>query len=116
MTVYNKLIVYQKSKLLTLDIYLLTNNFPKTEIQGLTSQIRRAAVSITLNIAEGSARNSDKQFHNFINIAIGSVTEVKVCLEIALDLKYINQNSFDIVFENTEEVSKLLYSLQKAVR
>lgn len=112
---YSKLIVYQKSKQLTTDIYLLTKQFPISEIQGLTSQIRRAVVSVPLNIAEGDARNTDKQFNNFINIAIGSITEVKVCLEIALNLKYINKLQFDKTFLQVEEISKLLYSFKKSL-
>lgn len=112
---YSNLIVYQKSKKLTTNIYLLTKNFPKSEVHGLSSQIRRAVVSIPLNISEGSARNTNKQFNNFLNIAIGSTTEVKVCLEISLDLKYINQEEFNKIFPQVEEVSKMLYSLKRSV-
>jgi len=112
---YSDLIVYQKSKKLTTSVYLLTNSFPKSEVHGLSSQIRRAVVSIPLNISEGSARNTNKQFNNFLNIAIGSTTEVKVCLEISLDLKYITQEEFNKIFPQVEEVSKMLYSLKRSI-
>lgn len=115
MTVYNKLIVYQKSRELTVFIYKLTKKFPYHEIQGLTSQIRRAAVSVCLNISEGSARSTDKQFYNFINIAIGSITETKVCLEISLDLGYISKEDHDSAFNQSEEISKMLFSLRKSL-
>jgi len=112
---YSKLIVYQKAKLLTLDIYKISKSFPQDELYCLTSQIRRAAVSIPLNIAEGQARKGTKQYLNFLRIAFGSTAEVKVCLELALDLGYIDKTKFESTFYLTEEVSKLLYSFQKSL-
>ena len=86
--------VWQDARKFTNNIYNFTNKFPKEEIYGLTSQIRRAAVSIMSNIAEGFDRYSVKEFINFLIIARGSISEVQSDLFIALDLEYINQEEF----------------------
>lgn len=112
---YSKLIVYQKAKALVLNVYKVSRLFPQSELHGLTSQIRRAAVSIPLNIAEGQARKGTKQYLNFLRIASGSTAEVKVCLEIALELNYLKEEEFNTLFFLSEEVSKLLYSFQKSL-
>lgn len=101
--------------MLVKEIYLLSEKFPKSELHGLTSQTRRAAVSVPLNIVEGFSRNSKLQFKNFINIAFGSINELKVCLEIASDLKYIDQSKFNYILNQTEEVSKMLSSFKKSL-
>ena len=112
---YSKLIVYQKAKSLVLSVYDLSKLFPQNELHGLTSQLRRAAVSVPLNIAEGQARKGTKQYLNFLKIAFGSTAEVKVCLELALGLGYIKEQEFRKHFLLAEEVSKLLYSFQKSL-
>jgi four helix bundle protein len=94
-------------------IYLLTRAFPREEIFGLTAQMRRAAVSIPSNIAEGAARAGDKEFAHFLNIARGSVSELETQLIIASDLAYIELNN--PVFELVDRVSRLITGLHKAV-
>jgi len=113
---YKDLTVYQKSRILVNKIYKCSSLFPRSEISGLTSQLRRAAVSVILNIVEGESRNSTKEYLNFLNISYGSINEVKVCLEISLDLKYIDSNTFQELFSLCEEVSKLLYSYKKTLK
>ncbi len=86
---YRDLIVWQKAMTLTKAVYFLTKSFPKDEVYGLTSQIRRCSVSIPSNIAEGRGRNSDKEFIRFLNIALGSLYELQTQLELALSFNYI---------------------------
>lgn len=109
-----KLEAWKRSRELVLNIYTLTQNFPKEEIFGLTSQMRRAAVSIPSNIAEGAARTGDKEFAQFLNIARGSLSELETQLLILSDLGYIKNN--DPVFEVVDLVSRLITGLHKTVR
>ena len=87
----SNLIVWQKSHELTLKIYQITQSFPKDELFGLTSQIRRASISIPSNIVEGKARGSNKDFKRFLLIARGSLEELKYQLLLARDLKYVDE-------------------------
>ena len=89
---FKKFEVWQLSHQLTLKIYTSTKSFPKEELFGSTSQIRRSFASIGFNISEGSGRNSDKEFANFINIALGSSNEAENQLILAKDLNYINES------------------------
>ena len=111
----SKLIVWQKSHELVLKIYETTKDFPKDEMFGLTSQIRRAAVSIPSNIVEGKARGSNKDFNRFLLIARASLEEVKYQLLLAKDLKYISDVKYEEIFNNMDEVGKLLGGLIKKV-
>ncbi len=86
--------VWKKGITLVTDIYVLTKNFPKEEVYGLTNQLRRAAVSIPSNIAEGAARQSNKEFIHFLYIALGSFVELDTQLIIAQNLNYINEKDF----------------------
>lgn len=113
---YKDLIVYQKARILVKKIYQITASFPRSEISGLTSQIRRASVSVVLNIVEGEARNSTKEYLNFLNISYGSVNEVKVCLELSLDLTYIDHQTFEELYPLCEEISKLLFSYRRTLK
>ena len=83
-------------------------------IYGLTSQLRRSALSVPSNIAEGAARQSSKEFAQFLSISMGSISELETQLLIAADLGYLNKDS--LIFENLERVSKLLTGLHKSVR
>jgi four helix bundle protein len=94
-------------------IYLLTQTFPRVELFGLTIQMRRAAVSIPSNIAEGAARTGTREFAQFLNIARGSLSELETQLLIASDLAYMNAD--DSVFGVTDRLSRLLNGLHKAV-
>jgi four helix bundle protein len=103
---YRDLIVWQKSMLLVKEIYLETKNFPKEELYGLTSQIRRCAISIPSNIAEGKGRNTDKEFIRFLQISLGSVYELQTQLELSLQLNYINK--IDNLLNLSIEIEKMI--------
>lgn len=113
---YHKLVVWQKSYNLVLLIYKLTENFPKSEEYGLKSQIRRAVISIVLNIVEGNRRESLKEYLHFLNIAQGSLVEVEACMELAFGLEFITQTKFEEIEHNIDEVGRLLTSFVNATR
>jgi four helix bundle protein len=102
--------VWQKARELAKSIYIATSNFPKEEIFGLTSQIRRSAVSIASNIAEGSGRNTDGEFINFWGIANGSSFELETQLMIALDLGYISDSESVALQQDLIEIQKMLFT------
>ncbi|WP_076791112.1 four helix bundle protein [Chlorobium sp. KB01] len=108
---YRELIVWQKAMDLVELIYQVTKNFPKEELYGLTSQIRRAAVSIPSNIAEGQARQSTAEFKNFLSIAQGSRAEVETQLMIAQRLGYLPQEKAEQILNLSEEIKRMIYAL-----
>lgn len=116
MSDFRKLLIWQKSVALTTKIYFSTNHFPKEEIFGLTSQIRRSSISIPSNIAEGSGRESDKDFLRFLNIAIGSLFEMQTQLEIAKNITYLNEQEFNNLYEDSREVERMLVSFLKKIK
>ena len=91
---FKKYDVWQMSHSFTLEIYKISTSFPKEEIYSLTSQIRRASSSIPTNISEGCGRNSDKEFNQFLNIALGSACETEYLLILSKDLQYLNNDVF----------------------
>jgi len=103
---YRDLVVWQKSMELTKKIYMITKDFPKEEVYGLTSQIRRCAVSIPSNIAEGKGRNSDREFVRFLQISLGSLYELQTQFELALSFNYIS--NIEDIFELSLEIEKML--------
>lgn len=108
--------VYKDIKKYIKDIYDLTSGFPKTEQFGMVNQIRRAALSISLNLAEGSDRGSDKEFKRFIYIAIASLNETVAVLDIALDNGFINQKKYGIMMGQAESVVRQLSAFQKSLK
>ena len=112
---FKDLIIWAKSHQLTLEIYRLTKNFPSDEKYGLISQIRRAAYSIPSNIVEGHSRKSKKEFLQFLNIAKGSLEELKYFIILSADLKYITKDQQHNLDELAEEVSKILYVFTKSL-
>lgn len=108
---FKKFEVWQLSHQLTLKIYTSTKSFPKEELFGLTSQIRRSFASIGYNISEGSGRNSDKEFANFINIALGSSNEAENQLILSKDLDYINESDYQNILEELIILKKKLVTL-----
>lgn len=114
-TSYHKLAAFQKAKQLALLVYKITQKFPREEQFSLVSQMRRAAVSVLANIVEGYSRGSTKEYIRFLNIAIGSATELKVYLEISLDLRYLNQKTYKEAESLLVEVLKLLYSYKQSL-
>jgi len=113
---FRKLSVWEKSHTLTLNIYKSTSSFPKEELYGLTSQMRRAASSIPSNIAEGCGRNTQAQFARFLNIAFGSASELEYQLILSKDLSFINNEAFSELIEKITEVKRMLYSLIQKVQ
>ena len=113
---YKKLFLYQKAKELVLVIYKITTKYPKTELFNLVSQMRRASVSVLANIIEGYSRESSTEYARFLTIAIGSITELEVFLDLSLDLKFIDQTEHKNVYNLLQETKNLLYGSRKAVR
>ncbi|MGD0516995.1 MAG: four helix bundle protein [Thermoguttaceae bacterium] len=108
---YRELIVWQKAMDLVETIYRITGIFPREEIYGLTSQIRRAAVSIPSNIAEGNGRNTTRDYVHFLGVAYGSVKEVETQVLIAERLQYINSSLSGEVVKMTIEIARLISGL-----
>lgn len=96
-----------------MEIYKITETFPEREKFSLVLQMRKAAVSVPANIAEGFKRRSDKEFRQFINIASSSLEETKYYLILSLDLNYINQVTYQRLLDLADEVGKMLYSFHK---
>ncbi len=111
----DRLIVWQRSHELVLMIYQITKVFPQEELYGLTSQIRRAAVSIPSNIVEGRARGFSKEYKRFLLMARGSLEEVKYQLLLAMDLQYIEDEKYKEILNIADEVGRLLSGLIKRV-
>ena len=111
---FEKLEVWQDSINFAKQVYEITNNFPKTEIYGLISQIRRATVSISSNIAEGSTRKSFKDQARFTEIAFGSLLETLNQLIIANKLGYISENELNLIRTEIEKMSRQLNGLKKS--
>jgi len=111
---HKDLMVWQKSMDLVTQLYRLTEDFPQSEIYGLTNQIRRSAVSVPSNIAEGAARHSKKEFTQFLYISLGSLAEIETQLEIAANLGYLKPDSeYD---EILGEIRKLLIGLIRSLK
>jgi four helix bundle protein len=112
---FEKLTVWQSARRLAGEVYAVSKAFPRDEAFGLTSQIRRAAVSIAANIAEGSGRNSDADFAHFLEIAYGSAMEVGSMLYIATDAGMLSLETRDALLGLTSEVTTQLYSLNQSL-
>ncbi|NMB67231.1 MAG: four helix bundle protein [Chloroflexi bacterium] len=113
---FRKLEVWQKAHGLVSAVYRETAGFPKEEIYGLTSQIRRAAVSMPANIAEGCGRNGDAELAHFLQMASGSASELTYELELARDLKYLTTEQYASLDSNLIEVGKMLNVLIHRIR
>ena len=123
MTVYNQnmkdfrqLKVWEKAHQVALAIYKATKEFPKEELYGLTSQIRRASMSIPTNISEGCGRNTDAEFARFLQIAMGSASETEYQLLLSHDLGFLNKEQYDKLNIEVTEVKRMLASLLKTLR
>lgn len=113
---YRELIVWQKSMKLVSEIYRITKEFPKNEEFSLSTQLRRAAISIPSNIAEGFGRNTPKEFTRFLYISIGSLFEVQTQIDISLDQKYITNNTHKDIFEKSREIERMICSLIRKIK
>lgn len=110
---FKQLAVWNKATQLTTEVYQATRSFPKDELYGITSQVRRAAVSICANIAEGCGRETSKEFRRFLDIANGSAFEVETLLIVAQNLEYLNIEEAKKLQLKTTEVQKMLFGLIK---
>jgi len=112
---FRDLIVWQKSMDLVETVYRFMATFPREEIYGLTSQLRRAAVSIPLNIAEGNGRNTTRDYLHFLGMAYGSIKEVETQVLIAQRLQYIAPSQSDALVQMTSEVARLISGLSNSL-
>lgn len=112
---FRNLAVWQRSHHLALQIYTLSKSFPSEERFGVTSQLRRAAVSVPTNIAEGSKRRQPRDFAHFLNIAEGSLAEVEYLLILSKDLGYAGQADLNTIFNEIDEIQRMLNSLHAKV-
>lgn len=113
---FKNLNVWQKAIDYTVEIYKLSKQFPDEEKYGITSQIRRAAVSISCNISEGAGKSSNKDFNRFLDMALGSANEVENLLIICLKLKYINEEELKLNFKLIREIRKMIVGFQKRLK
>ena len=109
---YKNLLVWQIGNELVLLVYRITKKFPPEERYGLTSQLRRATLSVVLNIIEGHARRNDGDFRRFLDIALGSLIEVEYLLELSRELSYIDEVSFQQLVGLREQCGRLLWSFR----
>ncbi len=115
MNYFKELKVWQKAIELVTNTYLRTQAFPKEELYGLTSQIRRCAVSIPSNIAEGCGRKTEKDFSNFLGIALGSAFEFETQLIISKNLSFIQQEDFSVLESEIQHIQNMIIKLQKSI-
>ena len=113
---FKNLKVWSNGIELVVDVYKETERFPKEEIYGLTGQIKRSAVSIPSNIAEGAGRNSRKDFNRFLDVALGSSFELETQLIIANRLKYLDDENFLKLNQQIDEEQKMITGLQKSLK
>ena len=113
---YRDLVVWQKSMVLVTEVYEISKKFPKDELYGLTSQLRRCAISLPSNIAEGYGRNSTNDYIHFLRIASGSLYELQTQMEISLNLQYIDRREFENLYELSREIERMLSSLIRKLR
>lgn len=112
---YRSLIFFESCHKLVVEIYKVTNEFPKNELYGLTQQIRRASVSVCSNIAEGSGRSTQKEFKRFLEISLGSLKEVEYQLKLSKDLNYIQTSTFDRINSDIDLCIRKLYTYIKKI-
>lgn len=112
---FEKLTVWQEARKLNREMYRLSRSFPEREAFGLTSQLRRASVSVAANIAEGSGRNSDKDFAHFLEQAYGSLMEVATLLHLSLDEGYLKEPDAERLLDMIEVLAKQLAALNRSL-
>ncbi len=113
---YRDLDVYKKARVLIVDLYKLTGKFPREEIYGLTSQIRRAVTSVTINIVEGSGKRTSRDYISYLNIAVGSIREVGEELSIAFDLGFISEEEMNRFVGECRGIDRMLGKYVEYVR
>ncbi len=113
---FKKYHIWNLSHELTLEIYSITNSFPKEEIYGLTSQMRRSTASIPTNISEGCGRDSDLEFNRFLTITLGSASETEYLIILAKDLGYIENNQASVLIEKVNIIKSKIYQLKQKLK
>ena len=113
---FRKYEVWQLSHSLVLNVYSISKNFPQSEIYGLTSQLRRAATSIPTNISEGCGRSTDAEFARFLHITLGSAHETEYLLQLAHDLGYIEEITYQSLHLKINEVKRKVYHLEQKLK
>lgn len=113
---YEDLIVWQKADQLAIVIFKLAKNFPREELFGLTSQMKRSSLSIPANIAEGFARGTQKEYTRFLYISWGSLVETEYYIKFAYKLSYINDNQLKNMLMRTNEIGRMINSLIKVIK
>ncbi len=112
---YKKLTVWHKADELAYQVYIATKNFPKEELYGITSQLRRAVLSVPTNIVEGYGRQGRKELRQFVNVALGSLAEVKYLLDFSSRLKYFSVEQYGKLEDLAQEVGRLLWKFYKSL-
>ncbi len=110
---YKKLIVWQKADELARTVYLITRKFPREEVYGITSQLRRYSLSVPLNIVEGYARKSRKEFKQFLAIALGSLAETEYLIDFSEKLQFLDKNDHKLLQDSRLAVGSLLWKFYK---
>ena len=113
---FRDLVVWQKSMALATDVYRVTKGFPRSEVYGLTNQVRRAVVGVPSNIAEGKGRLSKKEFVQFLARARGSLLEAETQIEISRNLQYLDEAAFSALSKQCGEVGRLLNGLMRSIQ
>ena len=113
---YKQLKIWQRSFQLAVEIYKLTNKFPKSEKYNLTSQLRRAATSISTNIAEGASKQTSTDFVRFLNQAYASLKEVESLLLLSKALKYILVRDFEVLAKEIDELARMIYRFIEVIK
>ncbi len=113
---FRELKVWKKSRILVKDVYILTQKFPKAEQFGLTSQIRRSAISVPSNIAEGCGRDTKKQLSHFLEIAMGSSCELETQLLLAFDIGYLTEIELNTVVTQINKIQKMIVGFKKSLQ
>jgi four helix bundle protein len=116
MKTFRDLLIWQKAMTLVTNCYTVSSHFPKEEQFGLTSQIRRCCISIPSNISEGYGRGTNKDYHRFLTISLGSLFEFQTQIEIAYNLKYINEEKFNALYEDSRELERMLTAFINKVK
>jgi four helix bundle protein len=113
---HRKLDVWKKSMDFVKHVYQATETFPKSEIYGLSSQMRRAAVSIPSNLAEGAARKGKKEFSQYLYIAQGSISEIDTQIELSFILNFLEKNLYNDLMDELNTISKMLFGLLRSLQ
>jgi four helix bundle protein len=116
MKTFRDLLIWQKAMTLVTNCYSISSSFPKEEMFGLTSQIRRCSISIPSNISEGYGRGTNKDYHRFLTISLGSLFEFQTQLEIAYNLQYTSGDNFNKLYEDSRELERMLSSFINKVK